>query len=523
MKTIRLLFFVVGIGLSLSAPAQIAVSLPLAEMESIRTDEFNLIGKKMKISAVDNVNTGSWETAGDVSTWKLMVEADNCDGIIVYFDELILPTGSEIFAYNPDRSSQTTKFTRNDNKTVKTFALPAVFSRTVIVEACIPSALVNDFKAGISEIGCIVKRGGENSEGFGDAPECYININSPDGLPWQDQKKAVALFTYTQGGEIGNCTGTLVNNTVQDDRNLFLSAQHCAMSATPEELGQAIFYFNYESPDGNNPSSSSGLMDQTVIGCTMVAASGPQHPQGTWPDGSDFRLLELNPIPVSYNVYYAGWNRNDIGPNIPMPGAIIHHPLSDIKKISFIDSFTPSFTSPFSDFSAICIQSSGTGGTIEPNSSGSAVFDNQNRIIGTCSYGGGGCVIPGNINSVGGGKFWFHWDQNGTSADRQLKPWLDPLSTGVMAFPGKYPNNTGITHTVVKNTFSIYPNPASDNFKILTDKAVLQVTLYNILGEKVGSWKNTRFIPVQQLPPGVYFTIIKFPREIYTVKIIKRN
>jgi Secretion system C-terminal sorting domain len=206
-----------------------------------------------------------------------------------------------------------------------------------------------------------------------------------------------------------------------------------------------------------------------------------------------------------------------------MPGAIIHHPLSDIKKISFIDSFSPSFTSPSSDFSTNCIQSSGTGGLIEPNSSGSAVFDNQKNIIGTCSYGGSGCVAPGGINFVGGGKFWFHWDQNGTSPDRQLKPWLDPLNTGVMAFQGKYPNNTGITHTVVKNTFSIYPNPASDNFKILTDKAVLQVTLYNILGEKVGSWKNTRFIPIQQLPPGVYFTIIKFPREIYSVKIIKRN
>jgi hypothetical protein len=513
------------IGFQILSHAQIKVSPASAEMEAIRKSEFNTIGKKVVIQAVTEKSSGNWETIDGFSIWKLSVEAENADAIIVYFDELTLPVGSEIVAYSADDPSNRTRvFTENSNKYLKTFALPIVNSDKVVVEATIPPGQAGEFHAVISEIGCIVGKGDKGTTGFGDADPCYINVNCPDGQPYQDAKRAVAQYTYTVGGNIENCTGTLLNNTAQDDRNLFLSAQHCAIEATPTELGQALFYFNYESPDCDNPSSSAGLLDDAVVGCTRLAASGGQHPVP--PDGSDFHLFELNPIPASYNVYYAGWNRNDVGSDIPMPGAIIEHPLSDIKKISFIDSFTQAMTS--TDFYANCIQMSGTGGIIEPNASGSGVFDNNKRVIGTISYGSTGCVIPGEFNMAAGGKFFVHWDMNGTNADRQLKPWLDPTNSGVMTLDGKNSGTVGMADEIEKAILvSIYPNPATGIITIKSDVSLLGsgFLIKNLSGKLViqGQLLNENTsVELQHLPPGFYFLkVINDNFTNQTCKIIK--
>ncbi len=512
-------------GFQTISPAQIKVSPSPAEMDAIRKSEFNTIGKKVAIPAVTEKSTGQWESDDGFSIWKLIVETDNADAIIVYFDELTLPVGSEIVAYSADDPSESTGvFTENSNKYVKTFALPMVNSDKVVVEARIPSGQVNAFHAVISEIGCIVGKGTNGTTGFGDTDPCYINVNCADGLPYQNARRAVAQYTFTEGGVIGNCTGTLLNNTAQDDRNLFLSAQHCAIEATPAELGQAIFYFNYEAPDCDNPSSSAGLLDDAVVGCTRIAASGGQHPLP--PDGSDFHLFELNPIPAAYNVYYAGWNRNDIGANIPMPGAIIQHPLSDIKKISFIDSFTQAMTG--SDFYANCIQMSGTGGIIEPNASGSGVFDNNKRVIGTISYGATGCVIPGAFNLAAGGKFFAHWDMNGTAANRRLKPWLDPTNSNVMTLDGKNSGTVGLADKIeTAIVVSIYPNPASDVITIKSDVSLLgsRFVIKNLSGKLVNQGQlltETTIVDMQHLSPGFYFLEVthdNFANQAY--KIIK--
>jgi hypothetical protein len=524
MNTIKSLFLVGAIGISSLVDAQVSVSPSFANMDAIRTDESNTVGQKIKINPVTENSLGTLRDNRGITTWQFSVEAENCDGIIVYFDELVLPQGSEIFAMSNDSSLKTRLFTKNENREVKTFALPVIYSNKVIVKASIPTKVANDFSAVISEIGCIVKKGGNNTDGFGDADPCFINVNCPDGQAWQDQKRAVAQYTYTSGSEIGNCTGTLLNTTAQDNRNLFLSAHHCAIEATDEELGQAIFYFNYEALDCENPSSSAGLLDDAIVGCTRIAASGGMHQLP--PDGSDFHLFELNPIPASFNVYYSGWNRYDLGANIPMPGAIIQHPLSDIKKISFIESFEQA--SSYSDFYADCVQSSGTGGIVEPNSSGSAVFDNDKCVIGTVSYGTTGCVIPGEWNFAAGGRFQKHWDQNGAAANRQLKPWLDPLNTGVMTLDG--------TNVIVgieqisdeSGYFQVYPNPATTNISIVCEaiqpSQSLVIIILDIYGRPLIKKQCTGLpynLLVSDLENGLYIVSLQTGSNTYCKAFIK--
>ena len=489
----------------------------------------NIIGKK--ITLTKSMSDLEWHHSikDAYHILKVNIKCDPGFGLIVYFDQLELPTGSSIRAFSYNHTTRV--FYSNDNKHTRSFALPLINSNELTLEARIPLDNIDQFTANVSEIGCI-PLSSKGTHGFGDTEPCFVNVNCPDGEPWSKQKRAVVRYTYTEDGEIGNCTGTLVNNTAQDDRNFFLTAQHCAMGASVDELGQAIFYFNYESPNCDNPPNDDGLLDETVVGCTRIAASGDGSDPNGFPDGSDFHLFEINPIPASYNIYYAGWNRNDIG-NLSGPGSIIQHPLSDIKKISFVSKFIPSITG--SDMEAVTTTTSGgQGGNVEPNSSGSAMFDNNKLVVGTISYGSVGCVI-GETDFGAGGKFFYHWDQNGTEDNRKLSVWLDPSNTGVMTFEGKNSGNVGIGQlNQYKSEVIVYPNPANNTIYLGYVKSEkinkVKVLINNISGvlvlenEIYLNEKNVlNRIDISNLKPGMYFiTISNLENQFYkSSKFIK--
>ncbi|MCP4550449.1 MAG: T9SS type A sorting domain-containing protein, partial [Bacteroidetes bacterium] len=261
----------------------------------------------------------------------------------------------------------------------------------------------------------------------------------------------------------------------------------------------------------DNPQNDDGLLEETVIGCTRIAASS--NSSILPPEGTDFQLLELNPIPTSYNVYYAGWNRNDLD-NLSGPGSIIQHPLSDIKKISFVSEFSEAVSN--SDLYAITMTTpSGEGGNAEPNSSGSPIFDNMKLVVATISSGQSGCVTnvdPDNIDSGVGGRFYSHWDKNGTENDRRLAPWLDPLNTGVMTLEGKNSNSVGIDELQINaSLFNVIPNPANDFVTVKSDLAITKILFYSIDGKLLLTTDKSETIDISKLPIGLI--IIKIYSE----------
>jgi hypothetical protein len=308
------------------------------------------------------------------------------------------------------------------------------------------------------------------------------------------------------GGEIGYCTGSLVNNTAQDCKNYFLSAQHCSIGSTPAELGQHVFYFNYEAPGCTSPANDDGLAQQTVVGCVKIASSGASTELP--PDGSDFQLLELNPIPAAYNVFFGGWNRKPLA-EVQGNGAIIQHPQGDLKKISFWDYVEPGFS--LSHLYAHCIPSVNGEGIVEPSSSGSPVFDVNHQVVGNVTHGASGCVSGTQFPSAAAGQFFLHWDQNGTGAAFQLKPWLDPANTGVTTLSGKnHCSATPVKETPAHApTFSLVPNPASRLFRVQSESAVEAVVLFDALGRQVLAVQNKSEVDVSALPSGVYFVKIR--------------
>lgn len=295
---------------------------------------------------------------------------------------------------------------------------------------------------------------------FGTSGSCNVNVRCPEGNNYQLQRRSVVRMNVPIGSFIYYCTGALVNNTAQDRKPYLLSAEHCVLDDNDViidsvALASIIFRFNWESPTCVNPPNASGLPNQIITGGRLRARSN----DGGGATGSDMLLLELAiQPPATYNVFYAGWNRT----NIPaIGGAGIHHPNGDIKKISTYTATLQSgtFQQAQGAFWLVNWVATQSGhGVTEGGSSGSPLFNAAGEIIGTLTGGSASCSFRTGTDFYG--KFWYHWDKNGTANNRQLRPWLDPLNTGQTSLGGLYVNQEEFDRSI--SSWRLYPNPSSD-------------------------------------------------------------
>lgn len=295
---------------------------------------------------------------------------------------------------------------------------------------------------------------------FGTSGSCNVNVRCPEGDNYQLQRRSVVRMNVPIGGFIYYCSGALVNNTALDRKPYLLSAEHCVLDQNDviidsAALASIIFRFNWESQGCNTPPSSNGIPNQIVTGGRLRARSN----DAGGVTGSDMLLLELaiNP-PASYNVFYAGWNRTNF-PSIG--GAGIHHPNGDIKKISTFSMMLLSGTfqqAQGAHWLVNWIPTANGHGVTEGGSSGSPLFNTAGEIVGTLTGGTASCNNRTGTDYYG--KFWYHWDKNGTASNRQLKPWLDPLNTGQTILAGLYVSQGEFD--ITSYTWHVFPNPSHE-------------------------------------------------------------
>ncbi|MFT7605654.1 MAG: lysyl endopeptidase [Saprospiraceae bacterium] len=253
--------------------------------------------------------------------------------------------------------------------------------------------------------------------GFGDALACHTNINCPEGDDWQDHKRGVVRILRVFDEGMGWCSGSLINNTSQDETPYVLSAYHCYDGFTPQ-LDVWRFDFSYESVDCSNPVAEP--VYNSMLGCNLRAG---------WSD-TDVLLLELlQNVPGAYNARFNGWNRTLS--HLPDTSTIIHHPRGDVKKISqdydqasihpTAINWSNGVTTPPNHHYAVYFDL----GTFEDGSSGSNMLDEDGRIVGQLHGGNANCVIF----EAFFGRFSLSWDEGPTVAQR-LQEWLDPTGTG---------------------------------------------------------------------------------------------
>jgi PKD repeat protein len=360
-------------------------------------------------------NSGTWEALSDGSRiWRLRIYSANAISINLFFNDFYIPEGGQFFVYNQDKSMVLGAFTHLNNAENNNFATAPTLGEGTVLEYYEPVYAKGKGKVNVSQVVHAYR------DIFGylttDELACNININCPIGAPWVDQKRAVTRITFTQGSGSFLCTGSLVNNTLQDRKLYYLTAEHCA----PDNHSSMVFYFNYESP---TCVGTSGNLSQTISGATLKAANYD----------TDFRLVELNgTLPASYNAYFNGWDKSNAQPTREIA---IHHPGGANKKIS-IDSNA-------------AVTSNGFGGRLpggfwlviwdegmtEGGSSGCPLYDQNKRVIGQ-NLGG----TPSNCENPQGvlkyfGKFSSSWNHGGSSTN-QLKDWLDPNNSNVSTLDG---------------------------------------------------------------------------------------
>ncbi|MEI7664056.1 MAG: hypothetical protein WCK34_17755 [Bacteroidota bacterium] len=344
-----------------------------------REDEQTPVPYRFALNIPVDISTGTsgkWMKAPDgTNVWRLSLKSTGALAITLYFDRFRLAEGGKLFVYNPRRTQLIGAFTSLNNNSLSTFATALIYGDQLTIEYNAADGVASPVMH-ISEVSYAYRGISDFSglkTGFGGSGKCEVNVNCDEGSNWQKEKRGVARVQVKRGATNVWCTGSMVNNTMNDGKPYFLTADHCGNQSTATDLSQWIFYFNYEGTACPNPGTEPAL--HSLTGASMKAHGGNS---GT--TGSDFYLVLLqSTVPTSYNVYYNGWSRETTEPS--MSGVGIHHPAGDIKKVS-------TYTVPLQQsnwnggihVSHWLVTWSGTPnghGTTEGGSSGSPLFDSQ--------------------------------------------------------------------------------------------------------------------------------------------------
>lgn len=414
-----------GVLLCLSAAAQAAVprlEMPLVDVAAtLAQDALKPGPQPFRFAvpipvAISPAAQGQWNTAADGSAvWQLRVHSAKASSLNFGFIGYQLPPGATLRISAVDGSDALGPYSSEHNAQGQLWT-PVLRSSEALLELRVPAAARNAVTLSLGFVNHGFRGFGAQDNTSAKSGSCNIDVVCADGNEWRNEIRSVARYTIA-GALL--CTGQLVNNSAQDLKPYFLTANHCL--PLPVLAPTTVFYWNYQtSRCGGTPD---GSLDQTQSGALYLAGSG-----GATDVGADFTLLQLlTTPPAAFKVYYAGWDNRDIAP-VGVTG--IHHPNGDEKRISM-------------DFGATVVtayaQQAGTlrsmltpthlmvpswdRGVTEGGSSGSGLWNREHRLVGQLSGGSSSCDTPSAPDWYGRMHAnFFDLDTPLTSP----RSWLDP-------------------------------------------------------------------------------------------------
>lgn len=379
---------------------------------------------------------GDWDQAADGrARWRLRIASETAHSLSFRLRELRLPADAELWLYGADGSDAQGPFRAGDPLRYT----PIVRGGEAVIEARMPAEQRAQFAIAIAQVfhgfrelsPAIAGKSFGNTSGI--SSSCNVDAACPAGNNWRNEIRSAVLLTIDNQTL---CSGTLINNAARDDRALVLTANHCGLSAA--NVADSYAYFNVQRAACG--SGAYGSVTQNIAGKTLLASSASG-------GRTDFALFELrSKPPASYNVQYAGW---DAGSAVPLSGVGIHHPEGDDKKISVY--------SGASAVDRVCIGTSISGsaclggfyidswsviwaqGMTEGGSSGSGLWNQDHRVVGTLSGGSTSC----SGNTVYGSDYYARLDVAWTASSATgvtLRSVLAPNGSTCLRLDGK---NTG--------------------------------------------------------------------------------
>lgn len=515
----------------------------LLKQDSI-VEENKGIPRFAKTILVENLGidkSGQWTTLNDsTQIWRQSIKANGAQGLLLSYNDFYIPEGGKLFIYDKDQTQILGAFTHNTNPEGGLFATDIIIGDELILEYVSSNISDEAPRVDIEDVGYVYNDKSLKATGIGfhSSQWCMINVNCTEGQNWQKQKQGVALMKVKQAnGYWEYCTGSLINNTLEDKKPYFLTASHCfrVNSAIPE---QTIFNFNYESESCTTPDiepESNSQVGAEVLVQNLLSGGG---------DGA--LLLIKNGIPDSWNPFFNGW---DIRNEPAARGVVIHHPNGDIKKITtYKETIGTTQFQGSGELGALnafwSVKYDGKSVT-QGGSSGSPLFNQYGLIIGTLTGGATSCSSPYARDQYG--KLWYNWDKNPRTDGKEhdMSKYLDPIKSGVRVLRG-----IGIIDGVTTKTdislvpdtptgiedegkwesqlkdFVLFPNPVQDQLNINTNSIMKDIKIYDLSGKVVYQVNNhnasTLSVSLSDLQKGVYMIVVNSESgKTYKDKFVK--
>src|SRR5690606_33300280 len=131
------------------------------------------------------------------------------------------------------------------------------------------------------------------------------------------------------------------------------------------------------------------------------------------------------------------------------------------------------------------------------------------------------------------GKFSYHWDQNGSTPNRRLKDWLDPLNTGISVLSGATLSDSAPPYDA--SQIKIRTNPVVNGKLEIMGLPVVKnrvIQIFDFKGNQVYPGKDTSpyvdieqngYISVSNLANGPYVLRITNNGQAQSLKFIVKN
>jgi len=385
-------------------PNKVIVLPPLDNLQLIADEDNSHGGYQFGFPMdlrVNSAEDGQWTVInrdGD-QVWSITLKSSKALSLGVTFKKFKIPVGGELYLIGENDIYGA--YTHINNPADGIFTTFPMQGKTLTIQYFHPSGL----KAELPSFRIMKVTHGYRPLAFGSSGKCNNNVACDDGT-WADQIRSVGMLLTAFGSRY--CSGALINNANQDGTQYFLTASHCSVGTTDSIL------FNYQSP-ACTPNTD-GQTNRVVGQLSRLANNA----------NSDFTLILINEaIPASWNVYLSGYSAQNVPPK-SMVG--IHHPSGDVKKISYANK-----AGVADRWSALepgywhWRVTSWDDGTTEPGSSGSPLYDQNQRIIGQLHGGSASCTNVNGYDSYG--AVWASWT-NG------LSRYLDPNNSGTTILNG---------------------------------------------------------------------------------------
>jgi len=473
-------------------------------------------------------NSGEWDQLADGSwVWRLKVIAAEAMHLNFGFRKFDLPSGAALQISRPDGAYSVGPFTEADELPHGQLWTQVVPGDAALVILTVPNGALDQVNLELTQIN-------QGYRGFGSFSKvcksgaCNMDVACLGASdPWNAPRRSVGAITR---GGTDTCTGSLLNNTSNDRRMLFVTATHCGLTSD-SVVATVLVFWNYEAATCRTPGSAASGQpfpkpNTTSPGLRFVA--GTNNPfAGSTPANtrSDTTLIELATPAANnpFNLFWAGWDRRPPPTVCAPPGdptstaglcASIHHPGVDEKRITFVQenmtvdnisgatgvhwraNWDP--TPPILPNIPAPQPPTLPPGVTEPGSSGSPLYSAQQRLVGVLSGGPSACGATGaNLRDQYGGMF-HAWEGVGTPTTR-MKDHLDPAGGNPETLDGINACNPPASPTNISATTN------GNNRIDVNWTAAPGITVYRVYRSN-GLCPGTSFAQIGEVTAGTSFS-----------------